>query len=160
MESPVCEVVLLRFNAFNSYTSKARRIIVHQIGNLHVDFVCCVFQVWAQDEGSARVRSNEWLQTGLSWDPITVSYADNAAGPAQIALRVFRGGFTIIDRFTLLRWIRWAWEGFSMGQNALVSWASDGLQMLLQEFQMCSDNGLRASEWGRCRSNHTPCIQA
>ena len=43
-------------------------------------------------------------QTGFKWDQITTSYLQNAAGSAQFAFQVFRVEFTIIDRFTWLRW--------------------------------------------------------
>ena len=43
-------------------------------------------------------------QTKFTWDQITISYPQNAAGPVQIAFQVFRVEFRIIDRFTSLRW--------------------------------------------------------
>ena len=43
-------------------------------------------------------------QTGFKWDQITTSYPQNAAGSAQMAFQVFRVEFTVIDRFTWLRW--------------------------------------------------------
>ena len=43
-------------------------------------------------------------QTSFKWGQITTSYLQNAAGSAQFAFQVFRVEFTIIDRFTWLRW--------------------------------------------------------
>ena len=43
-------------------------------------------------------------QMGFKLGQITTSYPQNAAGSTQIALQVFRVEFTIIDRFTWLRW--------------------------------------------------------
>ena len=59
----------------------------------------------ASDELPLGLRSTaDGNQTGAKWDQITTSYPQNAAGSTQIALQVFRVEFTIIDRFTSLRW--------------------------------------------------------
>ena len=43
-------------------------------------------------------------QMGFKWGQITISYPQNAAGSAQIAFQVSGVEFSIIDRFTWLRW--------------------------------------------------------
>ena len=92
---------------------------------------------------------------GFKWDQITIS-SQNAARSIENAFRVFRAEFTIIDRFTSLRWtlsepimdLRWSSKRI-LGVPALslgirlaslasiqmsVRWVSNGLLMPVWQY--------------------------
>ena len=167
---------MLSTHIFQSWTNHCTRFGIHM-------FVLAVrfsrLSLWTRAQLQfqlIQIASDEFLlglssasdgnHTGFKWDLITTSYLQNAAESAQIALQVFRVEFTIIDRFTWLRWtsgeprrdFRWSSKrnlsvpGSASGIRLVplasdqmgVRWVSDASPMNLR---CASDDSFRAQEW-------------